>query len=378
MSSGLKKYAKYVRKYLPWLALLLALDGFFAFLLWLADAESFRVMVPTMLLATGIVFAAMTAALSRREEKKQQAFEAFLSEPEMQEEQVLCRYLAPLDQKEVHLLGELLRTHEKEMREQAERMNGYQEYVESWAHEVKNPLALLTMVLDNHREELPEAVAFRLDYTRSRMQEQIDQMLYYARLRGSKQDYRLERISIQDCIEEVLEDYKPLLEEKKIRVSVKIENIGGKPEEAERPQEANQPDTKVHPEAVNQPQMSIQPEAMLHPDTVLCDRRGLLFILSQAVSNSIKYTKEAPSLIFSLETDSLLWLCIKDNGQGVRACDLPFVFEKGFTGGGAVTKRATGMGLYLAREVAKDMGLSLEARSTWGEGFELRIGFPRV
>ena len=79
-----------------------------------------------------------------------------------------------------------------------------------------------------------------------------------------------------------------------------------------------------------------------------------------------------------METDSLLWLCIKDNGQGVRTCDLPFVFEKGFTGGGAVTKRATGMGLYLAREVAKDMGLSLEARSTWGEGFELWIGFPRV
>ncbi len=360
MSSGLKKYAKYVRKYLPWLALLLALDGFFAFLLWLADAESFRVMVPVMLLATGIVFAAMTAALSRREEKKQQAFEAFLSEPEMQEEQVLCRYLAPLDQKEAHLLGELLRTHEKEMREQAERMNSYQKYVESWAHEVKNPLALLTMVLDNHREELPEAVAFRLDYTRSRMQEQIDQMLYYARLRGLKQDYRLEKISLQECILEVLEDYKPLLEEKKIRVSVKLENAG------EKPKVAGQSEAEVQPDTTNL------------PGTVLCDRRGLLFILSQAVSNSIKYTKEDPSLIFSLETDSLVWLCIKDNGQGVRACDLPFVFEKGFTGGGAVTKRATGMGLYLAREVAKDMGLCLEARSTWGEGFELRIGFPRV
>lgn len=51
------------------------------------------------------------------------------------------------------------------------------------------------------------------------------------------------------------------------------------------------------------------------------------------------------------------------------ACDLPYVFEKGFTGdSGHEKSKATGMGLYLAREIAKELGLTLTAASDWGAG----------
>lgn len=36
------------------------------------------------------------------------------------------------------------------------------------------------------------------------------------------------------------------------------------------------------------------------------------------------------------------------------------------------------MGLYLAREVAKDLGLTLTAASDWGAGFAVRVTFPVV
>ena len=36
------------------------------------------------------------------------------------------------------------------------------------------------------------------------------------------------------------------------------------------------------------------------------------------------------------------------------------------------------MGLYLAWEIAEDLGLQLEAGSQWGKGFEMRIVFPVV
>ena len=88
----------------------------------------------------------------------------------------------------------------------------------------------------------------------------------------------------------------------------------------------------------------------------------------------------APVLTFSLESnDTATVLSIRDNGPGVRACDLPYVFEKGFTGdSGHEKNKATGMGLYLAREVAKDLGLTLTAASDWGAGFEIRVTFPVV
>ena len=98
------------------------------------------------------------------------------------------------------------------------------------------------------------------------------------------------------------------------------------------------------------------------------------------MSNSVKYALEKPVLSFSLESkDTATVLSIRDNGPGVRACDLPYVFEKGFTGDSSHEKnKATGMGLYLAREVAKDLGLTLTAASGWGAGFEIRVTFPVV
>lgn len=115
-------------------------------------------------------------------------------------------------------------------------------------------------------------------------------------------------------------------------------------------------------------------------ETVFADRRGLCFLLGQVVSNSVKYALEKPVLTFSLESnDTAIVLSIRDNGPGVRACDLPYVFEKGFTGdSGHEKNKATGMGLYLAREVAKDLGLTLTAASDWGAGFEIRVTFPVV
>lgn len=145
--------------------------------------------------------------------------------------------------------------------------------------------------------------------------------------------------TLRSCIDEVLDDYRPLLEEKHFRVELRLAD-----------------------------------------ETVFSDRRGLCFLLGQVVSNSVKYALEKPVLTFSLENGGTATvLSIRDNGPGVRACDLPYVFEKGFTGdSGHEKNKATGMGLYLAREVAKDLGLTLTAASDWGAGFAVRVSFPVV
>ena len=312
----MKRNGSHLRQYLPWLGLLLGVDALAVLLLWLADARAFAAMTAVIVLATVFLFAGVCVVLCARSKRREQAFTAFLTAPDAAHEQALCRLLAPAESRSAHLLGETL-----------------------WAHEVKTPLALLTLVLDNRRDTLPEAVGFKLDYVRNRMQAFIDQMLYYARLRGARRDYRFERLALRSCIDEVLDDYRPLLEEKHFRV-----------------------------------------EHRLADETVFSDRRGLCFLLGQVVSNSVKYALDAPVLAFSLESGSTATvLSIRDNGPGVRACDLPYVFEKGFTGdSGHEKNKATGMGLYLAREVAKDLGLTLTAASGWGAGFEVRVTFPVV
>lgn len=335
----MKHNGSYLRQYLPWLGLLLGVDALAALLLWLADAKAFAATAGVIVLATVFLFACVCAALCAQAKRREQAFTAFLATPDAAHEQALCRLLSPAESQSVHLLGETLRAQQQTIAQLQTQMDDYEDYVELWAHEVKTPLALLTLVLDNRRDTLPEAVGFKLDYARNRMQAFIDQMLYYARLRGARRDYRFERLTLRSCIDEVLDDYRPLLEEKHIRI-----------------------------------------ERQLADETVFTDRRGLCFLLGQLVSNSVKYTSDAPVLTFSLTCNTAeTVLTVRDNGPGVRACDLPYVFEKGFTGdSGHEKSKATGMGLYLAREIAKELGLTLSAASDWGTGFEIRVTFPVV
>lgn len=255
----MKHNGSYLRQYLPWLGLLLGVDALAALLLWLADAKAFAATAGVIVLATVFLFACVCAALCAQAKRREQAFTAFLATPDAAHEQALCRLLSPAESQSVHLLGETLRAQQQTIAQLQTQMDDYEDYVELWAHEVKTPLALLTLVLDNRRDTLPEAVGFKLDYARNRMQAFIDQMLYYARLRGARRDYRFERLTLRSCIDEVLDDYRPLLEEKHIRI-----------------------------------------ERQLADETVFTDRRGLCFLLGQLVSNSVKYTSDAPVLTFSL------------------------------------------------------------------------------
>lgn len=273
----MKHNGSYLRQYLPWLGLLLGVDALAALLLWLADARAFAAMAGVIVLATVFLFACVCTVLCARAKRREQAFTAFLATPDAAHEQALCRLLALCEAQSAHLLGETLRAQQQTIAQLQTQMDDYEDYVELWAHEVKTPLALLTLVLDNRRDTLPEAVGFKLDYARNRMQAFIDQMLYYARLRGARRDYRFERLTLRSCIDEVLDDYRPLLEEKGFRVEIRLAD-----------------------------------------ETVFTDRRGLCFLLGQLVSNSVKYTGDAPVLSFSLTCSTAeTVLTVRDNG---RAC----------------------------------------------------------
>ena len=122
----------------------------------------------------------------------------------------------------MRLFASVLRTSQLSQCNLAEDLKDYEEYVEGWAHEAKTPLALLTMILDNREDEIPPDIHTKLDYVRSQLQEDISQILYYARLKSSTKDYQLEELSLQNALGEVLADYAPLLEEKQFTIRTKI------------------------------------------------------------------------------------------------------------------------------------------------------------
>jgi signal transduction histidine kinase len=184
-------------------------------------------------------------------------------------------------------------------------------------------------------EENPE-LTYKIEYIRARLSGSVDQMLQYARIKGERKDYLFEKLSLREVIDEVVEEYRPLLLEKNFTVINKVKD-----------------------------------------ETIFADKCGLSYMLGQFVSNSIKYSADDPRLEFYIEADDRL--IVEDNGIGVKKCDLPYIFERGFTGdSGRVRSKATGMGLYLAAKIAEDMNFELNVSSETGKGFRIVVQYPNV
>lgn len=116
------------------------------------------------------------------------------------------------------------------------------------------------------------------------------------------------------------------------------------------------------------------------PDLVL-DRRQIGFILYALLENALKFSPrgELVTLRGSVDAEGVR-LTIKDQGQGIPAEELPKVFEKFYQvdpdNTGQV--RGFGLGLFYARQFAKNHGASIQLESTPGAGTKASLILPRT
>ena len=111
------------------------------------------------------------------------------------------------------------------------------------------------------------------------------------------------------------------------------------------------------------------------PGTVLTDEKWLSFVLEQVLSNALKYTP-AGSVTIALAGEGIL--CIRDTGMGIVPEDLPRIFDKGYTGlRGRSDKRASGLGLWLCREICARLGHRIWAESAPDQGTAVFLDLRR-
>lgn len=325
-----------------WIIVIFTLNFIFGVLLWLSNDKAFIYIFPTMIIGSLILYCATAFSIYKNDLKREQAIRRFLDEPTKDVENEIISLFNYQEVEVIKDIGEILRQNQNTINTHKRGIDEYEEYIEAWAHEIKTPLGLMTFVLDNRKEEISPIVYKRLQYVRTKMQEDIERMLYYARLKSTCNDYFFKELSLQESCIEVIEEYKVILQEKSIDV---ILDIG---------------DYKV-----------------------LSDKRGIQFIIRQIISNSVKYKNIEISdphiVITSYENEKNIILTIRDNGIGVKEYDIPFIFEKAFTGEiGEQRKNSTGMGLYLAKQMAKNLKITLEVNNNYTHGFEISLLFPKV
>ena len=97
---------------------------------------------------------------------------------------------------------------------------------------------------------------------------------------------------------------------------------------------------------------------------VLTDEKWLVFVIEQLLSNAIKYTNKGKISIYPLEDKKLV---IEDTGIGISQEDIPRIFDKGFTGyNGRTDKKATGLGLYLCKNILDKLSHKISIESEVG------------
>lgn len=209
----------------------------------------------------------------------------------------------------------------------------YREYIESWIHEVKAPIASICLLCEKQKGETGRRILME----NGRTENYVDMALFYARSDEVYKDYLIKETTLQGTAEEVLRKNKYYLIQNRIQAEVRC------------------------------------------PDIVYTDAKWIAFILNQVVLNAVKYRRDSePRIVISTERKShSVLLAVEDNGIGICPEDLPRIFDKGFTGtNGRAGLKSTGMGLYLCRKLCGKLGIRIGAQSEEGRGTRITLEFP--
>ncbi len=206
------------------------------------------------------------------------------------------------------------------------RYHDMTEYYTVWAHQIKTPIAAIRLALQN--EDTP--LSRRLTGEVGRVEQYVQMALTYLRLGSDSSDYVIRSCALDDIVRPAVRRFAGEFIQRKIQLNYQMLNY-----------------------------------------TVITDEKWLGFIVEQVLSNALKYTLQGSVSIY-MEPEGVL--CIRDTGIGIAPEDLPRVFEKGYTGyNGRSHRKASGLGLYLCREILTRLGHSVSAESQVDHGTTIRI-----
>ena len=211
------------------------------------------------------------------------------------------------------------------------RYNDLVDYYTLWVHQIKTPIAasklLVSEVTDRQLKQQLEQEIFKIDsYT--------NLVLQYLRLESFHDDLVLKKENIEDLVREVIRKYAIFFIQKGLSIDLHDLDRG-----------------------------------------IVTDKKWLLVVIEQILSNSLKYTNVGGIEIYMEGQE----LCIKDTGIGIKSSDVLRVFERGFSGyNGRMTHQSSGLGLYLSQKIIEKLGHKICIESELCKGTIVRIRFSEV
>ena len=233
----------------------------------------------------------------------------------------------------------------------AARLAGMQmEFVAGVTHELRTPLSVICSVGENladgvtatsqHVQRYGELIR---DQGR-RLADMVEQTLQFAALESGERRFQLGPVDPSAIVQNAVDQALPM-----------IEQAGFALERDETPE----------------------------LPTVTTDERAVQQVLANLLSNAVKYGKPARSVRIesSVERAGIkpeVQIRIRDRGMGIPAKEARRIFDAFYRGAAAGEDniQGSGLGLKLARDLARGMGGDLSVRSDPGHGSEFTLHLP--
>lgn len=212
--------------------------------------------------------------------------------------------------------------------EEREKLNDLMDYYTLWAHQIKTPIAASSLLVGEIEDK---KVKNQLEQELFKIESYVNIVLQYLRLESFHEDLVLKKENAEDLVKEIVKKYAIFFIQKGLSLNL---------HDLDR--------------------------------SIITDRKWFVVILEQVLSNSLKYTSQGGIEIYFQEDR----LYIKDSGLGIQDADLLRVFERGFSGyNGRLTQQSSGLGLYLSKKIADELGHQISIASQVGKGTTVMISF---
>ncbi len=167
----------------------------------------------------------------------------------------------------------------------------------------------------------------------------INDILDLAKIEAGKMDFRPERFSLTELVEEVVETGRVLAVDKDVDVS-----------------------WLQHDE----------------PGVLVTDRQKLQQIVLNLINNAVKFTPRGFVRIETRETDGVLEVAVVDSGIGIPDDELATLFDEFRQVDGTSTREygGTGLGLAISQKFATQLGGQLTVASALGQGSRFVLALP--